>query len=461
MSTELHHMISLEELEANKFKTTITFDGELVINAFDKSTQIVNKSVKVNGFRQGKVPAKILKQFHPEKISSGATNLLIDEGFRLVLHENKIMPLRDPKLLKINTYPDKEDGFEFELEFDGMFEIDPVGYLNMELQVPKYNMGESVEEYLNYLKGQKAIFVPSEEIKHGTNIKCDYIIKLGEESIGEDRDQLVPVYDTELTIFGSQLVGAKVGDTVDYKYTLPEDFPQNAGEEVTIVVEIKEVLERQEPSFKKLVELMETTEEELMSFVKLQVQDSLEKNKRQILNDQVVSKLLETNDFEAPKLLVDEEMGLSSHDCGDCSEKKDSCNCNGDCKDSCDCEDSCSHHSHDKDEEKLKVAQRTVKSAYILNRIYNMEPELTLTKEEISGALEMEAQIRGMTKHLLIKQINQANAMPQFVGSLRNRKIISYIIASATITEKEDKKIKEKEDEQVKEIEEKGEENDK
>jgi len=444
MSTELHHMISFEELDTNKFKSTITFDGELVRGALEKSAKQVNKSVKVNGFRQGKVPLKILENFHPEKISGGAMNMLMDEGFRLTVQENKFMPLRDPKLLKINTYPDKEDGFEFELEIDGMYEIDPIGYLNMKLEVPKYNVDKSIDEYLKYLKSQHPQMVESEEVQDGSNIKCDYSIRLGDELIGEDKDQTVPVYDTELTIFGSQLLGAKKNSSVEYDYVLPENFPKNPGEKVTIVIDIKEIFERRDPDLEELVKSLGTTEEKLMEFAKHQVNSSLENNKMSVLNEQIVDKLVETNEFEPPAILVDEELNIikagNQNHCGERCGGHDHGHhgCDGDgCGDKYNCEkEDCDSKSED--EELRSQAEKRVKSAYILNRIYNMEAELAITKDEVNKFLEMEAQSQGTTKQILLKKIKENNVYDQFIGNLRNRKIMSFIMSNATITEREE-----------------------
>lgn len=452
---ELHHMISVEELGNGKFKSTVTFDGEIVKNAFDKSIKSINKSVKVNGFRPGKVPAKILKKFYFEKIMSAATNLLMDEGFRLIVTENKIMPLSDPMLSKINTPPNEEDGFEFEMEFNGMLEIDPIGYLNMQLEVPKYNIEQSIDEYIKFLMSQYAEFTPIEIIEDGASIKCDYSIKLGENSIGEDKNQLVPIYDTKLTIFGSDLIGAKVGDTVEYKYTLPEDFPKNPGEEVTIIVSVKEIMKKKALSIEELTKLMKTTEEELMNFAKTQVINSLERNNRSILSEQIINKLLETNQFEPPKILVDQELLMTKikqnhsnckdNHCEDncCSDSgcgNSGCEDNG-CGDNCKCK-----HEHNEEKECLcndvdtdiiEKAKKSIRSAYILNRIYNMEANLKLTNEEIAASLDMEAQMRGINKYKLLKQIKKTNAYTQFIGGLRSRKVVAFILNNATITEKE------------------------
>jgi trigger factor len=442
--SELHHMISLEELDNDKFQSTVTFDGELVKSAIETSAKIVNKSVKINGFRQGKVPLKLLKRLRPEKISANAMQMLMDEGFKLAVLENRIMPLGTPKLLGINVYPSEEEGFEYQIEFEGMSEIDPVGYLSMSLEVPKYNVENSIQEYIKYLKSQHASLTPTgEEVEDGSFIKCDYVLKLGDKDLGKDEDQTVPVYDTEKTIFGSQLVGTKAGDTRDYDYVLPEDFPENPGEKVVVSVSIKEVLSRKEPSMEELAKSLGATEEQVMEFAQKQVVDSLEKNKREILNNQVMDKLLEANPFNPPKSLVDAEIQSMKHNHNHSHQEAHDCHCDHDhthdkeegCEDHCG-ENYCSNEEN-KGNELREAAEKTVKSAYILNRIYNMESNLALTKDEINTSLDMEAQSRNTTRQVLLKQIKQNNMYEHFIGNLRNRKIMTFILSNATVVEQQ------------------------
>ena len=83
---------------------------EFTIASADFNTKLeskieeVKKSVKIDGFRPGKVPNNIIMQKHGDAINNEVLNAVINENVSKIIQEGKHRPVSQPKV----DYKDKE-----------------------------------------------------------------------------------------------------------------------------------------------------------------------------------------------------------------------------------------------------------------------------------------------------------------------------------------------------------------
>ena len=88
---------------------------EFTIASADFNTKLeskieeVKKSVKIDGFRPGKVPNNIIMQKHGDAINNEVLNAVINENVSKIIQEGKHRPVSQPKVDYIDKEQEKKD----------------------------------------------------------------------------------------------------------------------------------------------------------------------------------------------------------------------------------------------------------------------------------------------------------------------------------------------------------------
>ena len=86
-------------------------------NGINEKTEEIRKTIKVDGFRPGKVPVSIVQQKHGDSIKAEVLNKLINDNVFSIVQEKKFRPIAQPKVdLKENKSKTDDTVFTFELE---------------------------------------------------------------------------------------------------------------------------------------------------------------------------------------------------------------------------------------------------------------------------------------------------------------------------------------------------------
>ena len=88
----------LEELPDNKVRFTVDVSPHELEHAVEHATADLSASVKVDGFRKGKVPEQVLvSRIGKERIFSEAVESHIEGWFRNALAGTKVRPIARPR----------------------------------------------------------------------------------------------------------------------------------------------------------------------------------------------------------------------------------------------------------------------------------------------------------------------------------------------------------------------------
>ncbi len=113
-------------------------------------------------------------------------------------------------------------------------------------------------------------------------------------------------------LFSQKIAGLKKGEDVSFEMTMPEDFPNSelAGKTFTTSVAVKEVKNVIMPEIDD--EFAKDMEMDDLESLKKHIRERLEESKREqvenVLKGQIMKKLLDTYEFEAPESLVESEV---------------------------------------------------------------------------------------------------------------------------------------------------------
>ena len=278
----MEHSISTEK----NWKTTVSVSvtAEDVKAQYDNAVKKVQKDVKLEGFRKGKVPVQMLKKLYGGAIDAEAEDLCVQNAWRSVFEENSFHPIDDPQIS--NLIRAENGGITFDIKFDVLPEFEVAGYEGMPVEKVTFTVGKTdVDAVIESLRERNAMLYSVErEAAAGDYIFVDLqeVDGSGVPVIGQkiDNQQIwLNADDKELT---PQLLGVKVDEkrniTLKVKTQQSEFVEQpNLPDEIEKIyeVQVKEVKERRLPDlddefakdmgpYESLQELYEKIEKDLI-----------------------------------------------------------------------------------------------------------------------------------------------------------------------------------------------------
>ena len=307
-----------EILEDNKVKLTIEVEEQEVTVALDKVVRSIGSSVRIPGFRPGKVPRKVLEA------RMGGANALRSEALRDALPDfyaqavvdTEIDPISQPE---IEITAGQESG---PVSFDAVVEVRPLvsvaGYNGLNVTIPSPLVTEDeVNAQIDRLRENDGAFVDVDRpILNGDYVTLD-IVGTDEEGneVANVNDYLYEVGSGLVVAeLDEDILGLKGGESLTVKGT-PE-----GGTLIEFAVSISDVKE------KTLPELSDAWAEENSEFssvaeMRSDVEERMAKMKivqgQMAMREAALLALAElVNDDDVPSALVDAEVNERLHDLG-------------------------------------------------------------------------------------------------------------------------------------------------
>ncbi|MBQ0017137.1 MAG: trigger factor, partial [Clostridiales bacterium] len=278
---------------------------------------------KVEGFRNGKAPRKVIEKNYGESIFyNDALNECFYEYFEEVLSKEKdVEVVGNPKLdvTKLDN-----TGVTLVVVIDVKPEVKLGQYKNLGLEKAKVSVSkEEIKEELNKMVEKSARLVKVErEVKKGDTVIMDFTgYKDGKEFEGGKAEKFELEIGSGRFIpgFEDQIVGMKAGDEKDINVVFPADYPVEELKAKPAVFKIKlhEVREKQMPEvndeFAKNVSEFDTLKEYEDS-----LKAEIEKRKQVQVDYEYEEKLIEqvanNAEVEIPQGMIDEQADMFIHD---------------------------------------------------------------------------------------------------------------------------------------------------
>ncbi|KHD38741.1 trigger factor [Clostridium acetobutylicum] len=308
----------MEKLEKNVIKFEITVDeskfNEAVIKSYNKNRRRFN----VPGFRKGKAPLNIIKNYYGVGVLyEDAINFCIDDTYPEVIKENDIHPVAYPEI-DIVTLEEGKD-FVYTAKVTVKPEVELGEYKGVEVTKVEYPVtDEDVENELKGMQEKNArieLKEDGEAVEKGDIAVIDfkgYVDDVAFEG-SEGKDYSLEIGSgTFIDNFEDQLVGLKKGESKDVNVKFPEEYGKEElnGKPAKFEVTIKEIKRKELPAlddeFAKEVSEFDTLDE-----VKADIRSKMEKaneEKAKIeFEDKVVDAAVENAKIEIPEVMVKNE----------------------------------------------------------------------------------------------------------------------------------------------------------
>lgn len=274
------------------------------------------RTVKMPGFRPGKVPMKIVEQQYSAQARSEAFTEAVQQAFGAAVREQNLRVAGFPK---IEPAESTEPGKVF---FSATFEVYPeivaADLSGKALERSVLTVGDAeVEKTLEVLRKQRVSYVAADKAA----AKDDRIVmdfrgtREGEAFDGGTAEDFPVVLGAGALLpeFESNVEGLKAGDSKTFSLTFPEDYQAKdlAGTTVQFEVKVKSVeapvLPELSADFAKSLGVPSGDVEQLKADVKSNLEREVKKRLQARVKNEVMNLLLETHEFDVPSALVEQE----------------------------------------------------------------------------------------------------------------------------------------------------------
>ena len=244
--------VSVETTEGLERKLTIAIPGDRVDTAVNARLQEAAQTIRLNGFRQGKVPLKVVKNKFGKGVRQEVVGELMNQTYFEAIAQESLKPAGQPRIEPTSIDEGKD------VEFVAVFEVYP------EIELPNFaaikaerlvaEVSENdIDEMIETLRKQRQTWVPVERAAaDGDMVNIDYVGKKGGEEFqgGKAAGQnLVLGSERMIPGFENGVIGKVAGDEFTLQLKFPDEYHSEelAGAEVEFELKLNTVSEQSLP----------------------------------------------------------------------------------------------------------------------------------------------------------------------------------------------------------------------
>ena len=395
----------------------ITVPANVIKIKISEKYEKISSSIKLPGFRPGKVPLNIIKQRYSKSIMPEVLDEVVNDTLKNAVLKKKLKPSVQPKV-DVKKF---EEGSEliFNVSFQIMPEIEKVDLKKIIVEKPFLEIeSDDLERTLKELANKHERFEP---IKNKRASKKNDLILFDYEGLINGKPFNGNKGENETVVLGSnkyipgyedQMIGLELNQKKDITVTFPKDYRMKdiAGKKAIFSLKIKDIQEKVK-DIKIDNQLAKELGEKDLDSLKLKIREKMNNDYEQYaklkVRRELTDKILDLHKFDIPSRMVEDEINFLK------SQAKDK-----------------------SDEDINKLAERRVKLGLILNSIGGTN-NIEVSDQDLTKAVVAEAQkYPGEEK----KVVDFYKKNPQMMNNLRGvafeEKVIDFIANVCSVTKK-------------------------
>ena len=279
----------------------------------------IGKTLKLPGFRPGKVPEKIVRQQYGQQAHHEALNAALEKAFGETVNAQNLRVAGYPKITQKET-DDAENPvrLEFSAVFEVFPEVKPGDLTGIEISRPVLEIGQAeVDKTLEILRKQRIRYdLVDRPVQMGDQVKIDFFGKKNGEPFpgGESKDAVFIVGEgTMLPEFEKAMIGLKAGEIRSSEITFPEKYfaKELEGQTVTFDITLKETrqpaLPELDDAFAKALGIGNGDVNAMCAEIETNLKREVKKRLQERTKEQVMDALLKATPLDIPNALIEME----------------------------------------------------------------------------------------------------------------------------------------------------------
>jgi len=296
----------------------LTIPAKDIAAKVDAEVKRAAPTIRMPGFRPGKVPPNLIKKMHGPALEQEALNTAVQEGIQTLIQEQGLRPAMQPQVELDQDYAAGKD-VEVKVALEVLPNVPTPSIDGLKLERLTVAPSEAeVDEQIARFAAQQKSFTPAKKghpAIDGDQVVIDFVGKT-EDGVafpgGTGEDMAVELGSGRLIPgFEAQLEGVKVGDTKTLNVTFPADYGEKslAGKPATFDITVKEVKvpgeAKIDDDFAKGLGLESL--DKLKELFRGQVEQELNGLTRTHMKRKLLDQLAHGHDFPVPPTMVEAE----------------------------------------------------------------------------------------------------------------------------------------------------------
>jgi trigger factor len=311
--------VNVETLEKLERKMTLTLPVDVIKSEVDSRLKRLARTVRMDGFRPGKVPMNVVAQRYGYSVHYEVMNDKVGEAFAQAANEAKLRVAGQPKITE------KEESPEGQLAFDAVFEVYPEVKIADLATAEVEKLGTEVtdaaiDKTLDILRKQRRTFAQRPHdaaVQDSDRVTVDFEGKIDGEPFqgGKAEDFQFIVGDGQmLKEFEDAVRGMKAGESKTFPLAFPEDYHGKdvAGKTADFMVTVKKIeaahLPEVDDALAKSLGIEDATvaglRNDIRKNLEREVKFRLQSRNKQAVMDALVAKA----ELDLPKSIVQAEL---------------------------------------------------------------------------------------------------------------------------------------------------------
>jgi len=307
---------SVEKTSAIGRKLNVVVPADKIETAVQKRLKQLSKRVKIQGFRPGKVPMKIVEQQYRGTATNDVLGELIQSSLQEALEGQEEVPAVQPDITP-DAPIEKGKDFSFIASFDVYPEFEKLNLEGVKIQKPESEVVDAdIDRVIENMRKQQLTWKElKRKSKKGDRVLVDFVGTVDGEEFegGKASDYPVVLGESQmLADFEKGVKGMKAGESKEVEVVFPDDYNEELGGKTAIfTIDAKTVSEPVLPEidedFIQAFGIESGKEEDLREEVKSNLENNLESQLSSTLRQRAFDALLEENKVELPLKMVQEE----------------------------------------------------------------------------------------------------------------------------------------------------------
>jgi trigger factor len=309
--------VSVESISKLERRMQVQVPAERVSKEIDARLKNLSRTARLNGFRPGKAPIKVIRQQFGMQVHREVIGELLQSSFAEAVTEKQLSPAGNPRI-----EPQSMDEGQ-DLTYIATFEVFPEVALrpmdSLELERITAEVTETdIDAMIERLRKQQMKYSPvSRAAATGDKVTLDFVGKIDDVEFAGGKGENVAIVLGEgrmLPDLEQGLVGAAPGEHRDIRVNFPADYraTELAGKAAIFSTQIKTV---DEPTLPELDEefctsfgVTEGGIPKLREDVAANMRRELEQNLRNRNKTAVMEKLYQANPIDVPNALLESQI---------------------------------------------------------------------------------------------------------------------------------------------------------
>jgi trigger factor len=305
------------ENEGLKRAYTLTIPAKDIDARVDGEIKRIAPTVRMPGFRPGKVPPNLIRKMHGEALMRDALNTAVQDSVQQLLADKKIRPAMQPEVELDESYETGKDA-EVKVRLETLPDVPKPKIEGLKLERLTVEADEkALDEQLKQLAASQARFEDAKKghkAAKGDQVVIDFVGKVdGVAFEGGTGESMAVVLGSGQLIpgFEDQMIGLKVGDEKQLNVTFPDDYGAEnlKGKPATFDIKVNAVKApgetKLDDEFAKQIGLNDL--DQLKGLLRDQQQQELNGLTRTHMKRRLLDQLAAGHDFDVPPSMVEAE----------------------------------------------------------------------------------------------------------------------------------------------------------